>query len=386
MVRKHRWWCGLLVALILILVCSSVAAAEAPGRLVASDANGDAGNSVTIDIRIENNPGIISAAVEIYYDTTKLELISTENKQMMPQSSFSQYYTSYPYCASWTDAYADGNMSDDGILMTLTFKILDDAKAGDTAVEVKFDPANMFDSDMKVQSFVSVDGVITIHNSAAGNEEEANGTENDTAKTPDTDTGKKNSYFAYSDLDPSGWYRQYVEYMLEKGYMNGMSESTFAPNGNVTRAQLVTILYRIAGSPRTTGMKNPFEDVKAGTWYTNAVIWAAENGIVNGVTATTFAPNNNITREQLATILYRYHGGLKTPNNHLGGFKDRDTISAYAKDAMNWAVGKGILNGSNGLLTPSASATRVQTAAMLTRYLESEVQIPVPTDPTIRDS
>ena len=116
------------------------------------------------------------------------------------------------------------------------------------------------------------------------------------------------------------------------------------------------------------------------------MIWAAANGIVNGVTTETFAPNNNITREQLATILYRYDGAKKSGANDLSKFADSQTVSAYAVDAMNWAVGTGIMNGSDGKLLPAASASRVQTAAMLSRYVENETIIPVPTDPTVSDS
>ena len=385
--RNRKWYRQLIIMLLLLLMCPVIASAATSGKIVASEVHGKAGDTVTVDIRLENNPGIISAAVEVYYDTSKLDLISVENKKMMPESSFSKNYDSYPYCASWTDAYSSDNMSEDGVLMTMTFKILDDAKVGTAPIEVKFDPANMFNCNIQTQAFTAVDGAVII---SAPENETTDEPKDDGNKTPDqtdNDTLKQEGlYLSYSDLEPNGWYRQYVEYMLENGYMNGMGVSTFAPNGNVTRAQLVTILYRIAGSPRVTGMKNPFSDVAAGTWYTNAVIWAAENGIVNGVTATTFAPNNNITREQLATILYRYHGGLKPLNNNLSAFKDREAISSYARDAMNWAVGKGILNGSDGLLMPSSSATRVQTAAMLTRYLESETIFQVPTDPTIKDN
>lgn len=386
--RNRKWYRELIVMLLLLVMCPVIASAATNGKIVASEVYGKAGDTVTVDIRLEDNPGIISAAVEVYYDSSKLDLISVDNKKMMPESSFSKNYDSYPYCASWTDAYSSDNMSEDGVLMTMTFKILEDAKSGAAPIEVKFDPANMFNCDMQTQAFTSVDGAVII--SASENENETiNKPKDEENNAPDQTDGddlkQEGLYLSYSDLEPNGWYRRYVEYMLEKGYMNGMGGNTFAPNGNVTRAQLVTILYRIAGSPRVAGMNNPFDDVAKGTWYTDAVVWAAENGIVNGVTASAFAPNNNITREQLATILYRYHGGLKPLNNNLYSFKDREAISSYARDAMNWAVGEGILNGSDGLLLPSASATRVQTAAMLTRYLENEKIIPVPTDPTIKD-
>ena len=146
-------------------------------------------------------------------------------------------------------------------------------------------------------------------------------------------------------------------------------------DGNLTRAQLVTILYRIAGEPESTAT-NPFADVADGQWYTNAVIWAAENGIVKGVNTTTFAPNDQITREQIATILFRYAKAEKVEGK-LAGFPDAEKISDYAADAMAWAVEQGLINGiseSDGktYLAPQETATRAQIAVILMRYLTAE--------------
>lgn len=173
---------------------------------------------------------------------------------------------------------------------------------------------------------------------------------------------------SFYDLDNTAWYHTYVDFALENGLMNGVDRGKFEPDGSLTRAMLVTILYRVEGEPSVSGTDNPFRDVPAGQWYTKAVIWAAGRGIVNGVSATRFAPDENITREQIATILHRYSGSPAVSGN-LNIFRDSAQVSAYAKKAMQWAVGLGIINGSDGALEPGKNATRIQIAAILCRYL-----------------
>ena len=174
---------------------------------------------------------------------------------------------------------------------------------------------------------------------------------------------------AFADLDTTQWYHEGVDFALANGLMVGMSDTIFVPNGEVTRAQLVTILYRLEGKPSVEGMENPFGDVAEDAWYAEAVIWAANAGVVKGLTATTFAPNTAITREQIATILFRYSGAEKVGEDHLKDFSDADKISAYAVDAMNWAVAEGLIKGmGNGTVAPRATATRAQIATILMRY------------------
>lgn len=155
--------------------------------------------------------------------------------------------------------------------------------------------------------------------------------------------------------------------------MNGMSATTFEPNGTLTRAQLVTILYRHAGSPDVTGLANPFADVAPQAWYAKAVIWAAANGVVKGTSAATFAPEDAITREQIAAILYRYNGEAVT-EDRLSSFPDADAVSGYAVEAMQWAVSRGLISGdpaSDGTLwlRPRDGATRAQIAKILWVWL-----------------
>ena len=177
----------------------------------------------------------------------------------------------------------------------------------------------------------------------------------------------------FADVSGSDWFYNDVRYVYEKGIMDGTGADRFSPNAPLTRAMIVTILYRMAGSPSVSGSSD-FTDVAAGKWFAKAVAWAAANGIVNGYGDSLFGPNDPVTREQLAAILYRYavYGGMTavTLEENLGSFADTAQLSAYAIQAMNWAVGQGLIKGSGSNLVPKAQATRAQVAAIIHRYLE----------------
>ena len=192
-----------------------------------------------------------------------------------------------------------------------------------------------------------------------------------TPTTPTTPTG-----LPFGDVKPGDWSYDSVRYVYEKGMMTGTAADEFSPNATVTRAMLVTILHRLEGAP--TAAASSFTDVPAGQWYTDAMAWAAANGIVNGTSATTFAPNDPVTREQFAAILYRYatYKGMDdvTLAEVLGRFTDRDACSAYAVPALEWAVHEGLINGmTDTTLAPKGSATRAQAAAILARFCESGI-------------
>ncbi len=177
----------------------------------------------------------------------------------------------------------------------------------------------------------------------------------------------------FLDVPPYGnWAHEGIDFALEKGLFQGVSDTLFAPNRTMTRAMLVTVLWRNAGSPKAGDCD--FVDVEPGQWYTKAVAWANENGIVNGVGEGRFAPMSQITREQLATILYRYAGEPTVEQTGvLETYPDVDSVSVYAVKALSWAVSKGLVNGiqSEGVsyLRPQGPATRAQTAAIIHRWL-----------------
>ena len=176
---------------------------------------------------------------------------------------------------------------------------------------------------------------------------------------------------SYNDVTAGDWFTSDVIYVTLTGLMNGTGDG-FSPNNNINRAQLVTVLYRMAGQPEVTG-ENPFTDVPDGQWYTDAVLWAAENNITDGTSETTFSPNDALTREQMATFLYRF-ADFETEEpieitGDLSGYTDADLVADYAVDAMTWAVGEGVISGiGNNTLAPDNTASRAQMATVLTRY------------------
>lgn len=178
----------------------------------------------------------------------------------------------------------------------------------------------------------------------------------------------------FVDVKTSDWFYDSVKYVYENGMMKGLSDTVFAPNVTLSRAMLVTILYRLEGSPAVSEA-NPFSDVAEGQWYTDAVIWANANGIVSGYGNGSFGPMDNITREQMAAILMRYAGykGADTfARADLSGYADQDAVSSWALEAMQWANAEGLINGRTATtLAPAGETTRAEAAAILTRFCDS---------------
>ena len=189
--------------------------------------------------------------------------------------------------------------------------------------------------------------------------------------------------YAFRDMPvPADWSHEGLDYCIYHGYIAGTSASTVAPNGVCTRAQLVSILYRMQGEPTTVKgyelakLRAPFDDVPRGQWYTDAIWWAKLTGVVAGTSATTFDPSGEITREQLAVILYNYTKqfapGSLTATGSLAGFPDAGSVSSWARTEMAWAVGNGLISGTGSgsvaYLSPQGSATRAQVAAILMRF------------------
>ena len=177
----------------------------------------------------------------------------------------------------------------------------------------------------------------------------------------------------FTDVSEKDWFYGDVMFVYENGLMLGTSKTLFSPHGTATRGMMATILWRMEGSPVPKG-KNSFTDVEAGKWYADAITWTAENGIFAGYGKDKFGPDDPITREQLAAIFYRYadyKGYDLTVKGDLDKFKDADKITDYAKTAMQWAVGSGLVKGKSGnLLDPQGTATRAEIAAMLHRFIE----------------
>lgn len=192
----------------------------------------------------------------------------------------------------------------------------------------------------------------------------------------------------FSDVHPSDWYHDAVNYVCENGLMNGTSDTVFSPNATTSRGMIVTILYRLSSSPDLpeSNWGYPYADVDAGAYYSAPVYWARLNDLVTGYSDTQFGPDDAITREQMAAILYRYADSLRIdadtgfiPNKYYD-FSDYQAVSRYASKAMNWCVNKGIVNGSDGKLNPHGTATRAEVATILMNA-ESVLSETEPTEP-----
>ena len=182
-----------------------------------------------------------------------------------------------------------------------------------------------------------------------------------------------NGTLPFTDVLESDWFYDDVVFVYENGLFAGTSDTTFSPNASMTRAMLVTVLYRLEGEPTVYG-RSGFSDVQYNGYYEDAVTWAADNGIVNGTSTTTFSPNANVTREQMAAILYRYAQYKKyntAASSSLNGFTDHASVSGYAAASLEWAVAEKLVNGSAGKLMPTGNATRAQVAAILHRFVEN---------------
>lgn len=177
----------------------------------------------------------------------------------------------------------------------------------------------------------------------------------------------------FTDVSTSDWFYSDVMFVYENGLFSGTDSRSFSPNASMTRAMLVTVLYRLEGEPASTGSSS-FSDVCSGSYYEKAVAWAAANGIVTGTGSTSFSPDAKVTREQLAAILYRYAQYKKLDTDagaKLDSFSDAGNVSGYASEALSWAVSEGLIKGASGRLMPKGDATRAQVAAILHRFVEN---------------
>ena len=193
---------------------------------------------------------------------------------------------------------------------------------------------------------------------------------------PATDNTKLASRLPFTDVSTSDWFYDDVKFVYENGLFSGTDSRSFSPSASMTRAMLVTVLYRLEGEPAVAG-RSSFADVRSGAYYEKAVIWAAANGIVTGTSSTSFSPDAKVTREQLAAILYRYaqYKNLDTSaSEKLSSFSDAGEMSGYANAALGWAVAERLVNGASGKLMPKGYAARAQVAAIFHRSVENVVK------------
>ena len=504
--------------------------------LVLSQASAKTGEEVALTLRLENNPGLISLLAQLHYDRSRLQLLAAEDAGLLPNATFSDRPEADPFILYWEDATAAEDCREEGVLVTLRFRVLVEAAAGEAEVSLSYDPEDIYNAAMENVAFAVEAGAVRVEQSGqdpgpgtdpgtqppaehktiraafrligdslhdggcAGHETYVTWIpttwyaleEGDTAYTlfmlalADaglSQTGAERSFVdtitapavlggfvlgggdngsvsgwmytvngkhpqvtlqdfiladgdvvvwhycddytqeenpgapyyarwleaadippeeyllsqggpepvtpaepepgpaqppeetaapAFADVKEGDWFFADAAWCAAKGLMEGVGEDRFAPEGAATRAMLVTVLYRLAGSPEAG--ESTFADVPAGAWFAPAVAWAEANGVVEGYGQGRFGPGDPLTREQLVTVLWRcalFMGHDAAAADSLEAFADRETASAYALPALRWAVAAGLLQGrGTGRLAPREGCTRAELAAFLHRFCE----------------
>ena len=314
-----------------------------------SSAAGKAGDLVTVRVSIENNPGIIAMILDLYYDPNQLALVSVVDEHLLEGGLFSNNIECNPYVMYWDDSLAKENNKRNGIIATLTFRILNSCDQAEVAIIQR--EGSTFNKVLK-------DVVFRV--------------ENGTVKNQDASVEPPISENPFKDVQSKDWFYDEVLFVSGRGLMNGTSSDQFSPQQFTNRAMIATTLWRLDGSP-TVDYDMSFQDVPVGKWHTEAIRWAQMNGLVKGYNNDTFGTTDPITREQMATILYRYAESMGKADDVDGTltFTDAAKVSPWADKAVRWCVREGFLTGKgNGILDPKGKAKRCEVAAILQRFIE----------------
>jgi hypothetical protein len=404
--------CGLLcflfavTTLLLLPAFVFVAAETSDFRIAVGAGDADPGGVAEVSVSFSHNPGIAAFSLRMDYDSAILTPVSiargavldvgsvTSNLQSESDSSKLAFVS-----AVWVNP---SNFTGDGVIYTVKFKIHESA-SGNIPVTVSYEAGGIVNQNYEDIEARIENGNISINpasgtdvpalpdapsasaradpqSARSGEEPHAGDTASETQSgadnaAPSADAADSNTPVwnnPFKDVSDSDWFYDSVRYVCENKLMNGMSDSAFAPQTPVSRAMFATILHRLEGEPAPRA-RNPFSDVRAGQWYADAIAWASENAIVMGY-GDSFGVDNPITREQIATILFRYAnskgvavGGAIT----LEAYTDRDRISDWARDSMRWADARGIITGrAADLLVPDGTATRAEAAEILRRFAD----------------
>ena len=339
------------------------------------------GETVDILIKYNDNTDMCGGSFNFVYDKTKLEVLSIEEGEIIKNTTHfvNQNYADNVIRVNWVSTT---ELPENGQLIEIKFKLLDKGFVKDN---ISIDSLKVADGDGK--KLVAEYEVIyqdaetpPENNTLPGNSNSSNRRPSTIVtkdeKEKDEQENVATSVLTFADVKEDDWYYESVQYVFNNNLMKGISEVEFAPQNTVTRAMLVTVLYRLENEPATDGSLG-FIDVGLDSYYVNAVLWAKEHGIVSGISEKEFAPDKNITREQIATIIYRYaeYKGYDVSigrNANVLPYTDFVNISEYAISPMQYAIVSGILKGkTETTLNPLDNATRAEIAAILQRFIES---------------
>lgn len=320
---------ALLLAMLMVLSMTTLSVfAQEPAQLVLSAQYID--GKAVVELSVENADGLTDGQLRIDYDANALALENAYASKACAAASVNTK-TSAVVSMAWAGSKLTNEQT---LLLTLVFSVTGNEEAVVSANAVSANASG---------NAVNVDGAtVTV--------------------------GKYNPFV---DIDEH-WAKEDILLAFHANLFNGISETEFGPDINITRAMFVTVLYRLDGAPEMDAVESAFADVDTNAYYADAVIWATQNGVTNGTSETTFSPWVSITRQEMLTMLYRYaqyKGEDVAAEADISSFTDADTISSWAADAIQWALTKELVTGyPDGTLQPNATATRAQTAAILCRY------------------
>lgn len=349
---------------IALCLCNITVLAEGEFTLRVETPEARAGEQVEVDFILENNPGVIALQLVMDYDDTRLKLVEAKDCGLVAGAVFGNDYNKIPFTFVWASA-SHTNFDKDGVLATLVFEVLEDAPSGNAHIVLQRHARNILNVDLEEVPLTLINGGVNVVEKDVQKKEESNviGAEEKTEV----------SQMNFSDVDENEWFYLSVKFASEKGWMSGISETEFAPLETLTRGMIVSILHRIEGTPESG--EADFNDVPSDAWYAKGVAWAAENQIVQGIGDGLFAPNDNLTREQLFTILYHYAKtkGIDTSLEGTAEFgTESQDVSSWAVDATSWVLKSKILDGDiSELILPKEDATRATVAVMLKNFAEN---------------
>lgn len=363
-----------LILFVILHICISVNLVSANSFNVIIDSKeAYAGDSVTIDVSLENNTGIIAALFKLEYDNTRLKLTGVQDGKLLAGGTFNPDYNKIPYTMVWNSASAS-NFTDDGVLVSFTFDVLDNAKSGKAYIKLSYNADDVFDVDLNNVSVNVKNGEIDVmkkddtenltSNSGGGislKPTKPSGT-SESIETVGNERKETEKTLEFKDIAESDWYYEAVKFAYENHITSGVSKTEFSPDSYVTRGQFITMLCRAYKIPEMTG--DNFSDC-GNTWYTGYLAAAKQNGISNGVGDNRFAPEKEITREEMVTLIYNYLRGIVSIDGEYAesGFSDNNSISDWAKSAVAFADANGYVSGKNdNIFDPKGNATRAELA------------------------
>lgn len=365
-------------------------------------------NTIELSVAISGNSWICGCSFNLIYDNSKLKYAQHTVEDLISNTAnfVNDKYEENAIRVNWAGI---NELEQGGTVLKFTFDVLETASGN---AEFKIDKLKMANAQGETIESTFSNVVVTISEVEEETPEDNTETDNTDETTNgsnsgnsynggysgSSNSGKGNSLsndkqdeenieyeeapveepdyevflLSFNDVDETQWFYDSVKFVNYLGLMSGVSEKEFAPQSNLTRGMLVTILYRLSDEPECG--EPEFRDVKSDAWYSKGIAWAAENAIVNGVGDGMFAPDTNITREQIAVIMYnfsKFHEIDVSEKAEKLGYSDVSEISEWANDAMEWAVGYGLISGKgDGILDPKGNATRAEIATILMRYIE----------------